>query len=955
MRTRNGDTAKPATASKRTPAGRKTAAKNTPVTTPDAAVKSVAPKASELEPSPAKSEQTLDEDKPPSPTAVPDSKPDQSAVEEAQVSYNADIVMMEAKPNPRTRRVVKKVVKRMKKKQLKIGTPPTPKDDSVEQALEPVKRETEEENTEVPKEDNAEQAVEPIKIETAEESSKVQKEDSAEMAAEPVKVETEEEISKVQKEDSDEMAAEPVKGETEEQSSKVQKEDSDEMETEPVKVETEDESTIVPEEDSAEKEAEPVNAVTEESTKVMTIGSKDVDSGNKEESDCINVEKSSEVKGQDHVGEVEELVIGSAEDSQPSVDSLKGSIQKAENAVDFDVSATLPANNEGKEEPGKDAEEVPKETLGGSVDDKDQCKADTVNPEGSNENKIEGGKTPSGKEVCAHDQGYGDRVGLEDPIQNECIVDDNEARAGDNAGVLEEEDKQLTAVAEERKLKKEYEIFVGGLDMDTTEEQVKKAFENVGPVVEVRMHKDFSIDKSRGYAFVRFSNKEHVKRALSEMKNPVICGKRCGTAPREDNETLFLGNICNTWTKEAIRRKLKEYGVEGVESITLVSDVQHEGRSRGFSFLEFSCRADAMLAYKRLQKPDVVFGHPERTAKVAFAEPISEPDPQIMAEVKTVFLDGLPLHWDEDHVRERLKRYGEITRIALARNMPTAKRKDFGFVDFSTHDAAIACIKGVNDAESSGENTQIKVRARLSNPAPKTQAVKGGMRGGFLIGQVGRVDTVNLQRSGRGVARGGNQFNSINHRGRGFYQRGRSQTYRVGPEDYGFNNRHDPFHGRQTAERGRGRGPIRGGYQAVGGGVPFPGPPRPNINRNWHNVNEGGPSDQVPFRRPPFSEEAFDGPHGGRRYDDPYLYPDGMHGRKRPFYMTDSEPDYAEPSRYRPRFDYPDPAVSYRGTPYHDNYPVGGDPYPHDYYGSEFRPYPPYYGRGRGYGGDYYR
>ncbi|CAL1376019.1 unnamed protein product [Linum trigynum] len=244
-----------------------------------------------------------------------------------------------------------------------------------------------------------------------------------------------------------------------------------------------------------------------------------------------------------------------------------------------------------------------------------------------------------------------------------------------------------------------------------------------------------------------------------------------------------------------------------------------------------------------------------------------------------------------------------------------------------------------------------KVRARLSNPAPKTQAVKGGMRGGFLIGHTTRVDTVNFQRSGRE----GNQFNLTNQRGRGFYQRGRGQTYRVGPEDYGFNNRYDPFHGRQTAERGRGRGPIRGGYQAAGGGVPFPGPPRPNVNRTWHDVSEGGPSDQVHFRRLPFAEEAFDGPYGGRRYDDPYLYHDGMHGTKRPFYMTDPEPDYAESSRYRPRFDYPDPAVAYRGTHYRDNYPVGGDPYPHDYNGSDFRPYPPYYGRGRGYGGDYYR
>lgn len=156
-----------------------------------------------------------------------------------------------------------------------------------------------------------------------------------------------------------------------------------------------------------------------------------------------------------------------------------------------------------------------------------------------------------------------------------------------------------------------------------------------------------------------------------------------------------------------IKQKLKDYGVEGVESITLVPDVQHEGLSRGFAFIEFSCHGDAMLAYKRLQKPDAILGHPERSAKVAFAEPLREPDPEVMAQVKSVFVDGLPPHWDEDSVREQFKGYGEIVRIVLARNMSTAKRKDFGFVDFSTHEAAVACINAVNDIVLDDGNSKV--------------------------------------------------------------------------------------------------------------------------------------------------------------------------------------------------------------------------------------------------------
>lgn len=64
-----------------------------------------------------------------------------------------------------------------------------------------------------------------------------------------------------------------------------------------------------------------------------------------------------------------------------------------------------------------------------------------------------------------------------------------------------------------------------------------------------------------------------------------------------------------------------------------------------------------------------------------------------------MFVDGLPASWDEDRVKALLKKFGEIENVDLARNMPSAKRKDFGFVTFDTHDAAVACAAGINNAE----------------------------------------------------------------------------------------------------------------------------------------------------------------------------------------------------------------------------------------------------------------
>ncbi|XP_042393581.1 heterogeneous nuclear ribonucleoprotein Q-like [Zingiber officinale] len=493
--------------------------------------------------------------------------------------------------------------------------------------------------------------------------------------------------------------------------------------------------------------------------------------------------------------------------------------------------------------------------------------------------------------------------------------------------IEEDERMEISDMVQRRKMKKEQEIFVGGLDRDAIEEDLKVAFEKVGEVVEVRLHKDFATNKNKGFAFIKFANKEQASRALSELKNPIVRGKRCGTAPSEDNDTLFLGNICNTWTKEAIKQKLKDYGVERVEHITLVSDTQNEGLSRGFAFLEFSCHEDAMLAYKRLQKSDVIFGHPDRTAKVAFAEPLREPDPEVMSQVKSVFVDGLPPFWDEDKVKEQFKDFGEIEKVVLARNMSTVKRKDFGFVNFTSHESAVACVEGINDTGLTDGKIKMKVRARLANPLPKTQAVKGGMSGGYRIGYTGFGA---YSRFGRGFGRG--RFPSFRAgfqggRGANFHGHGRGGRFSF-EADSGLEGSSE-FHFRRPFGSRGGRG--------------FPTSGRHGIFR--------GQGQAFSSRRPFLSVGEFGRPFGGSYVgEDPFLYGDAGHSMKRPFSMTEHDSEYMEyQNRVRPRYDYPD--SMHDGARYRD-FGMGGF-YGRDYYGPNYNDgtYPSYGGAhfGRGY------
>ncbi|KAK7394593.1 hypothetical protein VNO78_15125 [Psophocarpus tetragonolobus] len=309
-------------------------------------------------------------------------------------------------------------------------------------------------------------------------------------------------------------------------------------------------------------------------------------------------------------------------------------------------------------------------------------------------------------------------------VYEEVEDDDDEQHAGEeheheeHAQIPDVDEEEHREVVKERRKRKEFEVFVGGLDKEATEHDLKKVFSKVGVVTEVRLMINPLTKRNKGFAFLRFETVEQAKRAVVELKNPVINGKQCGVTPSQDSDTLYLGNICKTWKKEALKEKLKHYGVENLEDLTLVEDDANEGMNQGFAFLEFSSRSDAKEAYRRLQKRDVVFGV-DKPAKVSFADSFIDLGDEIMAQVKTVFIDSLPPSWDDDYVRGLLKKYGEIEKIELARNMPAARRKNYGFVTFSTHAAAVECAESITSAGLGEGDKKAKVRARLSRPLSK--------------------------------------------------------------------------------------------------------------------------------------------------------------------------------------------------------------------------------------------
>jgi RNA recognition motif-containing protein len=177
--------------------------------------------------------------------------------------------------------------------------------------------------------------------------------------------------------------------------------------------------------------------------------------------------------------------------------------------------------------------------------------------------------------------------------------------------------------------------------------------------------------------------------------------------------------------------------LENLDRINLIEHPERRGKNRGYAFLDFRTHLDAVAAFLKLQNGDLFLGTDFR-AHVSFSNTLSQDD-DVMEKVKSVFLDGLPPHWDEDKVREMFGKFGEIDSIQLARNMFTAKRKDFGFIGFTTRQSALDCIKGVNKDGVGEGSKKVCMKATLQRPRPsfKKPSWQGGssmlgVRRGFV-------------------------------------------------------------------------------------------------------------------------------------------------------------------------------------------------------------------------------
>lgn len=152
----------------------------------------------------------------------------------------------------------------------------------------------------------------------------------------------------------------------------------------------------------------------------------------------------------------------------------------------------------GTEAPDQSVEPMENEELGGEEYGEEEEEPEEVDQVGEEMEDLGDGEGYEEAEIEEGDDEEGD-----------------DERPGEEEGEEEHNEMEVPASVQERSRKKELEVFVGGLDKDADEEDLRKVFSQVGDVVEVRLPRNPATNKNKGYAFIGFATNEQAKHAVT--------------------------------------------------------------------------------------------------------------------------------------------------------------------------------------------------------------------------------------------------------------------------------------------------------------------------------------------------------------------------------------------------------------------------------------------------------
>ncbi|XP_049897932.1 heterogeneous nuclear ribonucleoprotein A0-like [Epinephelus moara] len=148
---------------------------------------------------------------------------------------------------------------------------------------------------------------------------------------------------------------------------------------------------------------------------------------------------------------------------------------------------------------------------------------------------------------------------------------------------------------------------------------------------------------------------------------------------------LFVGGLNVETTEDGVRKHFEQFGT--LSDCVVVMN-QQLGRSRCFGFITYSTPDEASAAMAA--KPHVVEGQEVELKRAIAREDANNPD--IVANVKKIFVGGVKDHIEADNLSEYFSQFGVVEKAEIISDKQTGRKRGFGFVFFEDTDSATKAV-----------------------------------------------------------------------------------------------------------------------------------------------------------------------------------------------------------------------------------------------------------------------
>lgn len=253
-------------------------------------------------------------------------------------------------------------------------------------------------------------------------------------------------------------------------------------------------------------------------------------------------------------------------------------------------------------------------------------------------------------------------------------------------------------------------LYVGELDSSVTEAMLFELFSQIGPVASIRVCRDAVTRRSLGYAYVNFNTTDDGVKALDELNYTIIKGRPCRIMWSQRDPALRKNGAGNVFIKNldvAIDNKALHDTFAAFGNILSCKVAQDEnGNSKGYGFVHYETDEAASQAIKHvngmlLNEKKVFVGHhiPKKDRQSKFEE--------MKANFTNIYVKNINPDTSDEEFRELFAKYGDITSSSLARDNETGKNRGFGFVNFTTHEAAAQAVDELNNKDFKGQDLYV--------------------------------------------------------------------------------------------------------------------------------------------------------------------------------------------------------------------------------------------------------